>query len=82
MIVQLSNKEYDYLDHFLNQKQIWPMFQILRFGVESIDIQIDEDKAGDLWQYLVEEVIYHLDSDYEPTETGKIIEALIDKFFF
>ena len=28
---------------------------------------------------LGDEVILHFDSEYEPTETGRIIESLIDK---
>lgn len=44
-----------------------------RLVLESDDMSLNMvDRLGD-------EVVLHFDSEYEPTETGRIIESLIDK---
>ena len=79
MRIQLSRLEFDYLNFFLTNANIPHGFKSQQ-PLSIIDI--DEDEAVIIRQLLMEELIYHLDYQYEPTETGIIIESLIDKLFF
>ena len=79
MRIQLSRLEFNYLNFFLTNANISHGFK----SQQSLSIiDIDEDEAVIIRQLLMEELIYHLDYQYEPTETGIIIESLIDKLFF
>ena len=42
---------------------------------------IDEDSATDLRELISDDIHLHFDENYEPTETGIIMESLIDKLY-
>lgn len=72
----LTEKEYKFLQHFLF-KNNFPI-GILKAEVPP-KLVLDDDMFLNVMDCLGEEVGLHFDSDYEPTETGKVIESLIDK---
>lgn len=78
MEILLTNEEYDFLVTFLSNKNI-PK-SIFEDGAIP-KIIIDEDRALEIREWLGDEIIYHFDADYNVTETGRVIESLIDKFF-
>lgn len=69
----LTEEEYEFLQHFL-VKNNFPI-EILKAGVPP-RLVLESD---DMVDRLGDEVVLHFDSEYEPTETGRIIESLIDK---
>ena len=73
----LTEKEYEFLQHFL-VKNNFPI-EILKAGVPPRLVLESDDMSLNMVDRLGDEVILHFDSEYEPTETGRIIESLIDK---
>lgn len=75
--IMLTEKEYEFLQHFL-VKNNFPI-EILKAGVPPRLVLESDDMSLNMVDRLGDEVILHFDSEYEPTETGCIIESLIDK---
>uniref|UniRef100_UPI004026D3AE hypothetical protein n=1 Tax=Candidatus Cryptobacteroides bacterium TaxID=3085639 RepID=UPI004026D3AE len=73
----LTEKEYEFLQHFL-VKNNFPI-EILKAGVPPRLVLESDDMSLNMVDRLGDEVILHFDSEYEPTEIGRIIESLIDK---
>lgn len=62
----------------LSSKNNFPI-EILKAGVPPRLVLESDDMSLNMVDRLGDEVILHFDSEYEPTETGRIIESLIDK---
>lgn len=75
--IMLTEKEYEFLQHFL-VKNNFPI-EILKAGVPPRLVLESDDMSLNMVDRLGDEVILHFDSEYELTETGRIIESLIDK---
>lgn len=75
--IMLTEKEYEFLQHFL-VKNNFPI-EILKAGVPPRLVLESDDMSLNMVDRLGDEVILHFDSEYESTETGRIIESLIDK---
>ena len=75
--IMLTEKEYEFLQHFL-VKNNFPI-EILKAGVPPRLVLESDDMSLNMVDRLGDEVILHFDSEYGPTETGRIIESLIDK---
>ncbi len=73
----LTEKEYEFLQHFL-LKNKFPI-DILKAEVPPRLVLDSDDMALNIVDRLGDEVVLHFDSEYEPTETGRVIESLIDK---
>ena len=73
----LTEKEYEFLQHFL-VKNNFPI-EIFKAGVPPRLVLESDDMSLNMVDRLGDEVILHFVSEYEPTETGRIIESLIDK---
>ncbi len=73
----LTEKEYEFLQHFL-LKNNFPI-EILKAGEPPKLVLDSDDMSLNLVDLLGDEVVLHFDSEYEPTETGWVIESLIDK---
>ena len=73
----LTEKEYEFLQQFI-VKNNFPI-EILKAGVPPRLVLESDDMSLNMVDRLGDEVILHFDSEYKPTETGRIIESLIDK---
>ena len=73
----LTEKEYEFLQHFLVRNK-FPI-DILKAEIPPKLVLESDDMSLNMVDRLGDEVVLHFDSEYEPTETGRIIESLIDK---
>lgn len=73
----LTEKEYEFLQHFLVRNK-FPI-DILKAEIPPRLVLESDDMSLNMVDRLGDEVVLHFDSEYEPTETGCIIESLIDK---
>ncbi|WP_294634208.1 hypothetical protein [uncultured Bacteroides sp.] len=81
--VTLSKKEYNYLIHSLLKGRENLINKIKIFNsTDAIKLYLDEDTAYEIRELAGDEVALHFDENYEPTETGWILEHFIDKFYF
>lgn len=81
--VKLTKKEYEYLMHSLLKGREDLLSKIKHSNAtDSIKICLDEDTAYEIRELASDEVALHFDENYEPTETGWILEHFIDKFYF
>jgi hypothetical protein len=86
MQVSISKKEYDFLKNHLC-KYSHELYSKLRIAnIENITIKlenIDEDSIDDIREWAIE---YNLeigfDDNYNANEEGKILNSIIDKFYF
>ncbi len=78
MKIFLNEAEYQFLKEFVTEKNI----QDISFP-EGNELYVDLDipLADLLWNSLIDEVVFHFDEDYNPTDTGIIIESIIDKLY-
>ena len=79
--VTLSKKEYNYLIHSLLKGRENLINKIIN-STDAIKLYLDEDTAYEIRELAGDEVALHFDENYEPTETGWILEHFIDKFYF
>ena len=73
----LTEKVYEFLQHFLVRNK-FPI-DILKAEIPPRLVLESDDMSLNMVDRLGDEVVLHFDSEYEPTETGRIIESLIDK---
>jgi hypothetical protein len=81
--VNLTKKEYDYLiNHLLNgHTEIFSKLVFFEDSDNSINVELEADVADDIRELASDEVGFHFDENYEPTEEGWILEHFIDKFY-
>ncbi len=76
MTISLTEAEYRYLHSFIQENGCNQSI-----AIKSIDIIIDEAEGAQLTDQLTSDLPNHFSNDYEPTETGTIIESIIDKLY-
>lgn len=81
MLIHLTQVEYCYLMEFLKSRDINFDIRIKNKKEDEVIVNINDDVGCMIWEMLIDEVCYHFDINYEPTETGKLIESLIDKLY-
>lgn len=79
----LIQKEYQYIMDVLlkNNKETIDKIKICVDMGDTVEIELDDDTAYDIWQLADDNVALHFDENYEPTEEGWILEHLLDKFY-
>ncbi len=83
MKVALSVNEYKYLINNLlkNNQEFLLKFKHKIINTNSVDIYLNDDIADEIRELAIEELVFHFDKNYVPTEEGRILELFIDKFF-
>ena len=84
MSLLLSENEFDFLCIFYEQKtglSISDYVKTTNLGRNAVEVVIDDDLAVQIREMLGDEVALHFNEQYNPTETGIIIERLIDKLY-
>lgn len=77
--IRLTKEESSFLNLFLHEKG----FRDVIWGKEETPTLImDSDLANDVRNYLGEELPNHFDSMYNITQTGSLIESIIDKLTY
>lgn len=76
MTITLSDNELQYLTLYLKEHSCSFFIKY-----DNKKVEILESDGGRLTELLGEELINHFDKDYNPTETGVIIESIIDKLY-
>jgi hypothetical protein len=81
--IVLSKIEYQYLlDSLLKKhKKILKKINSIE-KTDTVELELEDDTAYDIWQLSSDNVVFHFDENYEPTEEGWILEHFIDKFYF
>jgi hypothetical protein len=79
----LSKNEYEYLINNLSKDYKKILEKIIFVDkMDNVELELDDDTAYNIWQLSTDNIAFHFDKNYEPTEEGLILENFIDKFYF
>ncbi|HTN36794.1 MAG TPA: hypothetical protein VL053_06940 [Arachidicoccus sp.] len=84
MIIKLSKNQFDYLGYSFSedQKVLRLKLKEIRKENQSVIIEVDESTVDEIRDWASEELQKKgFDINYELTDEGKILEALIDAFY-